>query len=724
MIKYAVKSESIKRKLRKGEKIKMHKIEQMLQEGVTVSDVLENLKLREKQFQQGSSFSERGKIIRKLFPDVYAANMEKAENCLKGLTILPGSADLHFIGNPVKWHENIYDYDEYTYQLNRMVHWRTMAEAYSFTGDDRFAKKIIEEFYQWVEDCPCQPLYKPNGELAVEDFSGCRCNQGIWRSLEVGIRMYRTWPYIIHHLIDSGFIDEKFLEVYLESVYQHARILYLVTPVLWPNADHNHYLMENNGLLYLSCMFPEFQDAELWKKHAIHEMERSIDAQVTEGGGQIEGCASYHNGCTYWFALPVLLSDRYGFSVSGHYRERLKKMLEYSVHATRPCGGNSSWGDSHTYSGTLSMGAFSYYLAFKDSSYMKNTLYYYSKEDLMKQVAELIWEVPDLRDLAEQLEGLEEKKCQPEENNVNWQKGLKQVFLRTDWSKEALYVMFACRTPVQNLHAHMDPAGFEVSAYGRVLLGDPAIYYYKNDENRRNLKSIHWHNCLTLNHRDPWEYIASWAYGEQKQGDILNVAQNERIIYAVAQHSNYAPALHRRAVAIVDKRYLAVMDILEDVTEDTSVQINFHMDSSLVMADSEKSFASTMEQLRANVAVYSDRRLKPALVPAKISTKNDVWHDTMIARFEKNHLEAGKHAFLSVVCPAPAGQRLPEVTQIRSELGEDGKTEFEFVVDRCRYMLTLSKTFFLSDRKTALINSNENTIGNKGGHGYENDTCR
>lgn len=39
-------------------------------------------------------------------------------------------------------------------------------------------------------------------------------------------------------------------------------------------------------------------------------------------------------------------------------------------------------------------------------------------------------------------------------------------------------------------------------------------------------------------------------------------------------------------------------------------------------------------------------------------------------------------------------------------------------------MLTLSKTFFLSDRKTALINSNENTIGNKGGHGYENDTCR
>ena len=661
----------------------------ILKDGIAVKDVLENLKKREKQFQQGVSFAERGRIIRKLFPDVYETNMEKAENCLKGLTILPGSAELHFIGNPVKWHENIYDYDEYTYQLNRMVHWRTMAEAYSFSGDERFAKKILGEFYHWIEDCPCQPLYRENGELAVENFDGCKCNQGIWRSLEVGIRMYRTWPFIIHHLIDGGFIDEEFLEVYLKSLYQHARILYLVTPKLWPNADHNHYLMENNGLLYTACMFPEFRDAQVWKEHALHEMERSIDAQVTEGGGQIEGCASYHNSCVYWFALPLLLAEKYGFEISRHYQEKLKKMLEYSVHATRPCGGNSSWGDSLTYNATLSMASSSYYLAFKDSSYMKNALYYYNMEALRKQIGELIWDVPDLQDLASQLEGLEEKKCQPKEENINWQKGLNQVFLRTDWSKEALYVMFACRTPIQNLHAHMDPAGFEFSAYGRVLLGDPAIYYYKDDENRRKLKSAHWHNCLTLNHEDPWEYIASWAYGEQKPGYILNMDQNDRLIYSVAEHHNYEPAIHKRAVAIVDRKLLAVMDILEHVKEDTSVQINFHMDSSLVMADSEKSFAATIDS-RANIGIYSDRRLKPTLVPAKISTKNDVWHDTMIARFEAEHLAEGRHAFLSVAYPVPEGQKVHEVTDITSELLDDGKVRFGFSVNHSHYELELA----------------------------------
>ena len=670
---------------------KMTEIREILKDGVTVTDVLKHLKEREEQFQQGVSFLERGKIIRELFPQIYETNMEKAENCLNGMTILPGSPDLHFIGNPVKWRENIYDYDEYTYQLNRMVHWRTMAEAYSFTGDLRFAKKIIEEFYQWVEECPCQPLYDADGNLSVWDFDGCKCNQGIWRSLEVGIRMYRTWPHVIHHLIGSGLLDEKFLEAYLKSIYEHGKVLYLVAPKLWPNADHNHYLMENNGLLYLSCMFPELKDTETWKNHAIHEMERSMDAQVTSGGGQIEGCASYHNGSAYWFTLPILLADKYGFQMSEHYREQLKKMLEYSTHATRPYGANCAWGDSQTYSGTLSMGASCYYMAFKDSTYMKNALYYYSMKELLDPLSQYIWEVPDLEDLAEQMKELEKGGEQPSLPNISWQKDLKQVFMRTDWSKDALYAMFACRTPVQNLHAHMDPAGFEFSAYGRVLLGDPAIYYYKDDENRKNLKSIHWHNCLTIDHKDPWEYISSWGYGPQKDGNVLNAAQTDRLIYAVGEHKNYEPVTHRRVAAIVDQKFLAVMDVLDDVTQDTSVQINFHMDSARAMADSERAVAASMDS-RANVTVYGDQRFKPHLVPAKISTKNDVWHDTMIARFEKDHLTAGKHAFLTIAYPTLAGETAPEVVGIEEKILENKKILFCCVIDGQRYEFCLEDT--------------------------------
>lgn len=413
-----------------------------------------------------------------------------------------------------------------------------------------------------------------------------------------------------------------------------------------------------------------------------------MDAQVTSGGGQIEGCASYHNGSAYWFTLPILLADKYGFQISDHYREQLKKMLEYSTHATRPYGANCAWGDSQTYSGTLSMGASCYYMAFKDSTYMKNALYYYSMKELLDPLSQYIWEVPDLEDLAEQMKELEKGGTQPTLSNISWQKDLKQVFLRSDWSKDALYVMFACRTPVQNLHAHMDPAGFEFSAYGRVLLGDPAIYYYKDDENRKNLKSIHWHNCLTIDHKDPWEYISSWSYGPQKNGNVLNVAQTDRLIYAVGEHKNYEPVIHRRAVAIVDQKFLAVMDVLDGVTEDTSVQINFHLDSAVAMADSEKSVAASIDS-RSNVTVYSDCRLKPHLVPAKISTKNDVWHDTMIARFEGIHLSAGKHAFLTIAYPTPAGAMAPEVVEIKETILGNEKICFGCTVGGQKYEFCL-----------------------------------
>lgn len=118
----------------------MH-ITEVLKDGMSVSDVLRNLKKREEKFLNGMTFAERGAIIRKLFPQVCETRIKQADNSLEGRMILPGCSSLHFIGDPVKWHENIFDYDEYTYQLNRMDHWRFLAEAYSYTGDRRYAEK-------------------------------------------------------------------------------------------------------------------------------------------------------------------------------------------------------------------------------------------------------------------------------------------------------------------------------------------------------------------------------------------------------------------------------------------------------------------------------------------------------------------------------------------------------------------------------------------------------
>lgn len=664
----------------------MSLIAKVLKDGISVRDVLVNLRKREHDFWQDIPCSKRGETIRRLFPDIYAAQVRQGEQCLRGMLILPGSAKPHFIGNPVNWHENLFNDAEYTYFLNRMDHWRRMLEAYSLTGNEEYAHKVMEEFYHWIEHCPCQPLYDEKGNLAIENFDGFECNMGIWRALEVGIRMYRTWPHIIHHLIDTPFIDERFLETYLSSVYQHAQILYQISPLLWPKADHNHYLMENNGLLYLSCMFPEFKDSENWQQQAIRELERSIRIQVTSGGGQIEGCPSYHNGCIYWFALPVLLSQKYHFSLSQEYLERLNRMIEYSLYATRPSGENCAWGDSNTFTGTLTGGAFCHYLAFGDPQYVRQARTFFRYEDLLQSASNYIWEVPDLDDFYSLLNQVKEHSLAPSLPTISWQKELKQVFLRTDWSPNALSLMFACRTPIQNAHAHMDPAGFDFTAYGRPLLVDPGIFCFRDDNDRRLFKSIHWHNCLTVNHQDPWEYISSWAYGEQQDGTILHAEAGQRLMYAISEHSNYKPAIHKRTVALVDGQFLLVLDILDHISEDSSIQINFHMDSPAAMADSAGSYAHSISD-RANIGIFSDGDTKPSLVPARRSTKDDVAHDTMIARFEAEHLSGGFHVFISVVCPSPAGQELSAVTEIKKAVSENGVIRISFFKDGTHYQL-------------------------------------
>ncbi len=100
----------------------------------------------------------------------------------------------------------------------------------------------------------------------------------------------------------------------------------------------------------------------------------------------------------------------------------------------------------------------------------------------------------------------------------SWQKDLKQVMLRTDWSHEALSVFFACRTPVNNAHAHIDPMSFDFTAHGRPLIIDPGRFTYREDADRRDFKSAVCHNTLIINEREPFAYLGSWEYGGAEAG--------------------------------------------------------------------------------------------------------------------------------------------------------------------------------------------------------------
>ena len=84
------------------------------------------------------------------FPELRKEIIERADEAMKGMPNLANTPvagdELTFIGNPPLWHKHG--------ALNRMIYWRNLLQAYSLTGDEAYARKVVEELRNWMAACP------------------------------------------------------------------------------------------------------------------------------------------------------------------------------------------------------------------------------------------------------------------------------------------------------------------------------------------------------------------------------------------------------------------------------------------------------------------------------------------------------------------------------------------------------------------------------------------
>ncbi|MDY5930505.1 MAG: alginate lyase family protein [Candidatus Ornithospirochaeta sp.] len=577
---------------------------------------------------------ERGRAIRSIFPGIAEEIIRSADQAMRGMLVLPGTGpEPFFVGNPPKWEENPCNDNEYTFSLNRLIHLKTMSEAYSLTGDEAYAEKVLSELEDWIDSEKRPAIFNPDGSINRASFE----SRSPWRALEVGIRGYRTLPMIIELTIDSPAFTDALLEKIARSAKEHMEVLFSVSPVLWPRADHNHYLMENLGLLSLSSMFPSLDDEGKYREHASHELDRCMEAQITEYGGQIEGCPSYHNGCTYWFAFRKHLSAKYGFPVPDGYDERLDMMFRHSLYATRAIGTNFPWGDSHV-SGkeTLSLAAVACYMATGRREYLETAFHFYPESIIGKDIADNLWRIEDLEKLRNDYEYAGRNPRRPSIPTLLWDKALDHVYYRTGWDRDDLSLMAACRVPVKNRHAHMDPGGFDMTAYGASMVADPGIFAYKDDENRHLFKSTSYHSTATINGDDAWEYLGSWKYGEQGRGRIEDVQEKNGVTSILLSHDCYKPTVMRRNIIIADGSVI-VIDRASGTSEERRMKVFFHLDFEQAEMNDDGSF-KMMRDGKGLMLIPLYGNSGAEAIPSRISTANRVAHpSTRIALTSLSH---------------------------------------------------------------------------------------
>jgi hypothetical protein len=601
----------------------------------------------------GSRYLLRLRLWAERSPAAVARLREQVAEERRGRFVLPGAGGRPlFAGAPPRWNENATPSadKEWIWELNRHLHWPRLLRVAALDGDESLRAQVLGEWLDWIERCPAPAWEDDEGSIRAAFDAPTP-----WRTLEVGIRMERSWPEAWEALANESSPSPAVRARILGSVREHGRVLAAIPPRLWPNADHNHYLSENAGLLRLALEFSGLPEAAAWREQAWREIGRCIEAQFTPDGGHIEGCPHYHAVSLRTVAGVLLFGRRHGLLPADAWRARLEGALAYALHSLRPTGVNVPWGDSDATAEGPACAALLAACAlerFDELPWLRELI---GPEAWSAAVADSLWFVPEPSEWLRRLEGLRAPAAGAASAPplAHRQRQLGQAMFRNAWTRQAASVFFACRTPVNNGHAHIDPAGFDYCAFGRALVVDPGRYTYREGADRHAFKSAAYHNTVTIDGRDPFAYLGTWEFGPQRAGDVVECGAGGGWRRARGEQHNFAPATHRRTVALHEESgALIVVDEFFGLRPEQTVQIWLHLDSTRVALERRR--AETHDNGAANVLVVGDAALALTALPGLVSDRMDEARASVRIRFSDTGGPAERR-YVTRLLPRPAG---------------------------------------------------------------------
>jgi len=467
-------------------------------------------------------------------------DFELADNAMKHIMFGSGGHPSFFRGEEdIDWINNPVSDNEWIWQLNRMYFWNSMAKVYWHTGDEKYAQEWAQQFLHWTNNTPND-----------------KAHENAWRSLETGIRGH-SWMSLFQHFLDSPAFTPEVLTAFLNSCYDHS--IFLMKKY---STKSNWGLMEAEGMAFIAIMFPQFKDAETWRKEAFRRLNREIHLQVYPDGHQLELCMGYHTGCIAWFMRTLELAKLNNLEkeFDPDYLKVIEKMCEVPMKICFPDGRHTQFGD--------------------DSRGKPG-----QDREQYRQWATLFNRPDFLYVASEGREG-----TYPTETAIALpQSGL--YSFRSAWNNDAIFMALKCG-PDGGWHCQPDNGTFVLSAGGRILLPDAGNYIYHGDpENREWFRQTRVHKTLTLDNKNSLyaPRLLSWKPG--KEVDVL-----------VVENDSYVNLTHRRAVFFVDKSYFVIVD--EAIGDATGqLDLHFQLTPGEISSEKENNKISTSFKDGWNIAV-------------------------------------------------------------------------------------------------------------------------
>lgn len=468
------------------------------------------------------------------------------------------------------------------WELSRLQFIWPLLSAFILSGDKKYINKLTEIVMDWIDKNP------------VSFGPGWAC------TMDVGIRaanlaLIRNWLRVL------GLSSNDQLSKILISLHSHG--IFILDNLEYGEMTSNHYLSNIVGLIYIGVLCPEFNRSDEWLAYGLQELISEMQRQVNEDGSDFEASTCYHRLVTELFLSATIIASQishtrreriknYNYKLvkpivgprlkpvseqefsfddpqlfPGWYLDRLEKMLEFTMHISKPDGNVPQFGDND--SGRLHkftpIGSWNSVLKCFDENFLDHRHLlavggeFFNRDDFreigLPYSEETFWYNLNPAEIGEK------KSIADKQSQARLQRLTSKAFPNFGlyvMRQGSNYMAIRCGDIGQKKnggHAHNDQLSFELQIGGEDIFLDPGTYLYTpSPEWRNSFRSTANHNTIIIDGEEQNRFFdwSIFAMQDDAKARCLHwESDNQRDVFE-GEHYGYQrlpdPVIHKRKI--------------------------------------------------------------------------------------------------------------------------------------------------------------------------------
>jgi hypothetical protein len=489
------------------------------------------------------------------------------------------------------------------WELNRHQHLVTLAKAWCFTDDERYAKEAQKQWYSWQKANP-YPIginWASSLEVAFRGLS--------WLWMLALLPEFESETTFRADVIRALAINGRYIERNLSTYFS-------------PNT---HLLGEATALFFIGTMCPEIAGADRFRSTGWRILVHEAEQQVRPDGVYFEQSLYYHVYALDFFLHSRVLAALVDIKVPADFDRTLNNMLGV-LSAISQAGPAEGFGDDD--------GGRVFNPRRNRSEHMTDPLalgaILFQREDLKSAAClteEAIWlfgdEAGSFFDKPSRVDR--------EIENKSLTKGGIYVMASGHKTPQQLVIDAGPQGTGRSGHGHADALSVSLTAGGRRWLIDPGTFGYLCSE-RDVFRGTCAHNTLQVDGLHQAVPEGPFAWSSIPKVRCEKWIAGETFTYFAGSHSGYMrlddPVLHRRYIFHLRDEFWLIRDHVEG-KEAHNLEINWHFASDLQLEGTANTFIAMPKNASIRDDDNDDKNARLVLV----TTEGSGWTSRLVADY-------------------------------------------------------------------------------------------